>query len=95
MSEVYNCLKGGGKRLSLEGYAASAHPRKGGGSRAFPACSAHQVYSQSPDTLGPVSHLPLPRAQGHSAQVLPLITYYFGRPGAVVHGGTTSYRHRT
>ena len=66
-----------------------------GGSRAIPACSPHQVYYQSPDTLGPVCDHLLTRAQGHSAVVLPLITSYFGHLGAEVHGGTTSYRFGT
>ena len=44
---------------------------------------------------GPVCDQLLTIAQGHSAVVLPLITYYFGHPGAVVHGGTTSYRFGT
>ena len=30
--------------------------------------------------------------EGHSALVLPLITFYFSHLGAVVHGETTSYR---
>ena len=49
-----------------------------GGSRAIPACSAHQVYHQSHDNLGTVSHQPLPRAQGHSIEVQPVIASYLG-----------------
>ena len=71
------------RNLSLAG-------RGGGGSRAIPACSSHQVYYQSTDSVGPVCDHLLPIAQGHSAVVLPLITSYFGHAGAVVHGGPTS-----
>ena len=61
-----------------------------GGSRAIPGCSAHQVYYQSPDGVGPVCDKLLTRAQGHSALELPLITSFFGHLGAVVHGATTT-----
>ena len=66
-----------------------------GGNRAIPDCSAHQVYYQSPDSVGPVCDHLLTRTQGHSAQELPVITSFFGHSGAVVHGGTTSYRFGT
>ena len=62
----------------------------GGGSRAIPGYSAHQVYYQSPERVGPVCDHLLTRAQGHSALELPLITSYFGHSGAVVYGVTTS-----
>ena len=62
----------------------------GGGNRAIPVCSAHQVYYQSPHTRDPVCDQLLTIAQGHSALELPLITSYFGHSGAVVHGTTTS-----
>ena len=61
-----------------------------GGSRAIPVCSAHQVYYQSPDGVGPVCDQLLTRAQGHSTIESPLITSYFGHSGAVLHGTTTS-----
>ena len=61
-------------------------PSYRGGSRAIPDCSAHQVYYQSADSVGPVCDHLLTRAQGHSAVELPLITSFFGHSGAVVHG---------
>ena len=66
-----------------------------GGSRAIPGCSPHQVYYQSPDSVGPVCDKLLTIVEGHSALLLPLITFYFSHLGAVVHGGTTSYRFWT
>ena len=58
----------------------------GGGNRAIPGCSVHQVYYQCPDgvAMGPVSDQLLTVAQGHSAAVLLLITSHFGHSGAAV-----------
>ena len=79
---------GGGGVMSVSIYFGQVGDR--GGNRAYPVCSAHQVYYQIPDGVGPVCDQLLTRAQGHSAVVLPLITSFFGHSGAVVHGATTT-----
>ena len=75
--------------LGLSDHFPGCDPTRGG-SRAIPGCSAHQVYYQSPDGVGPVCDKLLTRAQGHSALELPLITSSFGHLGAVVHGAPTT-----